>query len=48
MTLAKLFLNRSTKVGSADKSGNVVRTTFGPKSDIRAERGKEVGQALDI
>ncbi|ESW29520.1 hypothetical protein PHAVU_002G077200 [Phaseolus vulgaris] len=38
---------RSTKVGSADKSGNVVRTTFGPKSDIRAERGKESSRKIE-
>jgi len=46
MTLSKLFVNRPTKVESADKSGNAVRTSFGPKSDIRAEKGKEVGLAL--
>lgn len=46
MTLSKLFLNRPTKVESADKSGNAVRTTFRPKSDIRAVNGKEVGLAL--
>ncbi|WVZ12779.1 hypothetical protein V8G54_017309 [Vigna mungo] len=32
---------RPTKVESVDKSGNAVRTTFGPKSDIRAVNGKE-------
>ncbi|KAK7307174.1 hypothetical protein VNO77_40001 [Canavalia gladiata] len=33
---------RQTKVESMDKrSGNAVRTTLGPKSDIRAEKGKE-------
>ena len=41
--LLMLLLNRSPKVDSMDrKSANVVRTAFGLKSDVRAEKGKEV------
>lgn len=39
-----LFLYRPTKVESMDKkSGNAARTALGPKSDVRVEKGKEVG-----
>ncbi|BAT99363.1 hypothetical protein VIGAN_10078100 [Vigna angularis var. angularis] len=38
---------RPTKVESADKSGNAVRSTFGPKSAIRAEKGKESSRKIE-
>ncbi|XP_027360238.1 protein WVD2-like 7 isoform X2 [Abrus precatorius] len=39
---------RSTKVENIDKrNGNVVRTTLGPKSDIRAEKGKESPRKIE-
>ncbi|KAK7252334.1 hypothetical protein RIF29_36197 [Crotalaria pallida] len=41
-TALRKEIGRPTKVDSADKrSGNSVRNTLGPKSDIRAEKGKE-------
>ncbi|TKY69776.1 WAVE-DAMPENED 2 [Spatholobus suberectus] len=36
-----------TKVESLDKSGNVVRTTLGPKSDIRAEKRRESSRKIE-
>ncbi|KAE9613423.1 hypothetical protein Lalb_Chr05g0217291 [Lupinus albus] len=42
------LLNRPTKVDSVDKrSGNSVRTTMGPKSDFRAEKGKESSRKVE-
>ncbi|XP_029127424.1 protein WVD2-like 7 isoform X1 [Cajanus cajan] len=38
---------RPTKVESLDKSGNVVRNTLGPKSNIRAEKGKESSRKIE-
>ncbi|KAJ1389875.1 hypothetical protein SESBI_37882 [Sesbania bispinosa] len=39
---------RPNKVESIDKrSGNAVRTTVGPKSDIRAEKGKESSRKIE-
>ncbi|KAL2662152.1 hypothetical protein AAZX31_02G025500 [Glycine max] len=38
---------RPTKVENVDKSGNALRTTLGPKPDIRAEKGKESSRKIE-
>ncbi|CAJ1931599.1 unnamed protein product [Sphenostylis stenocarpa] len=38
---------RPTKVEHVDKSGNAVRTTLGPKSDITSEKGKESSRKIE-
>ena len=43
LMLLTLLLNRSPKVDSMDRrSVNAVRTAFGLKGDVKAEKGKEV------